>query len=90
MTATLMPMPRAVFFDANGNPLGGGFIFTYQPNTMTPKTTWQDAAQTTANSNPIILDAAGSCLLYGSGSYDIVTTDADGNNIPSYSGTTAA
>lgn len=85
-TASLLPMARAVFYDFNGNPLAGGFVYTFIPNTTTPKTTWQNAGETIANSNPIVLDAAGSCLLYGSGAYQITVTDYLGNQVPGYSG----
>jgi hypothetical protein len=49
----------AQFFDANGAPLVGGKIFSYLAGTTTPAATYTDAAGTAANTNPIILDAAG-------------------------------
>lgn len=85
-TATLLPLPRFVAYDTNGNPLAGGFVNTYVPGGTTPKTSWQDAGQTTPNENPIPLDANGSCSLYGSGSYQLTVTDALGNAVPAYSG----
>jgi hypothetical protein len=88
-TANLLPPPRATFFDANGAPLAGGLVHTYVPGGITPSLTWQDATQTSANSNPIVLDADGSCLLYGVGSYQITVTDSVGNSIPTYSGLTS-
>jgi hypothetical protein len=87
-TASLVALPRAVFYDSNGNPLSGGSVATYIPNTTTPKQTWQDSGETTPNSNPITLDADGSCLLYGSGLYQLTVTDSLGNAIPAYSGVT--
>jgi hypothetical protein len=87
-TATILPPPRFTAFDANGNPLAGGFVYTYIAGTTTNKTTWQDAGETTANSNPIVLDADGSCLLYGAGSYTLAVTDYLGNAVPTYSGLT--
>lgn len=87
-TATILPLPRAVFYDANAAPLSGGWVYTYVPGGTTPKTTWEDAAETTPNDNPILLDANGSCLLYGSGAYQITVTDALGNQVPAYSGLT--
>lgn len=87
-TATLLPPPRAVFYDQLGNPLSGGYVYTFVPGGMTPKLSWQDAAETTPNSNPIILDNGGSCLLYGSGQYQITVTDSLGNQVPAYSGVT--
>ena len=57
--ATISPTPKLQFLDANGNPLVGGKLFTYIAGTTTPKTTYTTAAQSTANTNPIILDARG-------------------------------
>ncbi len=85
-TASLLPIPRQVFYDFNGNPLASGFVYTFQPGGAVPKLTWKDAGETTANTNPIVLDAAGSALIYGSGSYQITVTDSLGNQIPAYSG----
>lgn len=85
-TASLLPMARAVFYDAVGNPLNSGYVYTYVPGGTTLKQTWMDAGETTPNQNPIILDSAGSCLLYGSGSYQITVTDSLGNQVPAYSG----
>lgn len=87
-TATLLPLPRAVFYNSEGAPLVGGFVRALVPNTLTPKTTWQDVNQLTPNANPIVLDAAGSCLLYGSGDYQLTVTDSLGNAVPAYSGLT--
>lgn len=87
-TAALLPLPRAVFYDANGNPLSGGFVHTYAPGGTTPKATWQDSAESIPNANPITLDSAGSCLLYGSGIYQLTVTDSLGNSIPAYTGLT--
>lgn len=49
----------AQFFDDNGSPLAGGFLFTYAAGTTTPATTYTDSTGNTANSNPIVLDAGG-------------------------------
>lgn len=85
-TASLLPPPRTVVYDANGNPVVGGFVNTYVPGGTTPKQTWQDPDQNILNSNPVILDAAGSCLLYGNGDYQLTVTDSLGNAVPAYSG----
>lgn len=73
--ATLLPQGKQVFFDANGAPLAGGFVYHYIPGTTTAKDTWRDAGQTILNPNPIILDANGSAVIYGSGAYRQVVTD---------------
>ena len=49
----------AQFFDNNGSPLSGGLLYTYAAGTTTPATTYTSLAGTTANTNPIVLDAAG-------------------------------
>ena len=49
----------AQFFDDNGNPLTGGKVYTYAAGTTTPLATYTTSAGTVANTNPIILDAAG-------------------------------
>lgn len=84
--ATILPPPRTVFLDLNSNPLSGGKVYTYEPSTTTPQTTWQDAGETTPNSNPIILDGNGSCLLYGNTEYTLTVTDSLGNLV--YTGLT--
>jgi microcystin-dependent protein len=47
------------FFDDSGVPLSGGLIYTYTAGGTTPLTTYTSISGLIANSNPIILDAAG-------------------------------
>lgn len=56
--------PRFAAVDAFGNPLVGGRLYTYANTTTTPQTTYQDAAGTIANTNPIILDARGEAVIF--------------------------
>lgn len=79
--ATILPIGKTQFLDANGDPLAGGTIDFYIPNTSTRKDTYQDSDQTVVNSNPVVLDAAGRAVVYGSGSYRQVLKDAAGNQI---------
>lgn len=76
MTTNLLPLPKARFFDASGAPLAGGKVFTYEPGTTTPKSTYIDSTGNTANANPIILDSKGEANIWLSGSYKIVLKDA--------------
>lgn len=76
MSGILLQNGKQAFTDANGHPLSGGRVFSYVPNTSTLKDTWQDAAQTIPNTNPIILDARGEASIYGSGPYRQVLRDA--------------
>ena len=74
-------VPEPQFCDANGKPFAGGTIATYLPGTDTPKTVWVDPEQTAVQTNPIVLDAAGRCLMWGDGDYRLVLRDSDGNLI---------
>lgn len=78
---TPMPMIRARFFDDNGRPLSGGKIYTYEPNTTTPKTTYKDLAATTPNTNPILLDVAGEADIYFDGLYRVVVQSWRGEQL---------
>jgi hypothetical protein len=75
----LIPVPQ--FCDADGKPLAGGSVATYVRGTSTPKTVWVDPDKTAAQSNPIVLDAAGRCTWYGDGEYRLILRDAAGNLI---------
>lgn len=81
--ATLFPLPEPEpqFCDANGIPYAGGTITTYVPGTSTFQNTWSDMEGTALNTNPVVLDAAGRALIYGTGSYRFVLRDAAGNLI---------
>ena len=78
---TPMPMIRARFFDDNSRPLSGGKIYTYEPNTTTPKTTYKDLAATTPNTNPILLDVAGEADIYFDGLYRVIVESWRGEQL---------
>lgn len=80
-TASILPPAKTTFFDQNGNPLTGGKVDFYIPGTTNRKTTWQDAAETIPNTNPVVLDAAGRAIILGSGSYRQVVKDKNNNLI---------
>ena len=88
MTAPILLQPKPQFCDANGRPYAGGSIFTYVKGTTTPKTTWKDPGQAAVNTNPITLDAAGQCEMWGDGDYQLELHDAAGNLIWSAPSTT--
>jgi hypothetical protein len=61
MAVKLSPLAGAgwQFFDNLGIPLAGGLLYTYTAGTTTPQATYTSSAGTIANTNPIVLDAAG-------------------------------
>ena len=73
-------LPEMSFFDDLGNPLNGGKIYTYAAGTSSPQATYTDSALTVPNANPIILNAAGRCVIYlptNTGYKFVVNTSAD-------------
>ena len=61
----------------NGAPLAGGKLYTYEAGTSTPKTTYTTAAGTSANANPVILDANGYANVWlDSGAYKFILKDS--------------
>ena len=61
--------------------LAAGTVAFYIPSTSTFKQTWQDAAQTILNTNPVTLNQNGCALIYGTGGYRQVLSDNLGNVI---------
>ncbi len=57
-TLPLIP-PKFRAFDANGDPLVGGRLYSFAAGTSTPQDTFTTRAGTIANTNPVILDANG-------------------------------
>ena len=54
----VMPYAKIQFFDRNGKPLASGKLYSYVAGTTTPKATYVSSTGA-ANTNPVILDAAG-------------------------------
>lgn len=82
--ASLTPTPKQQFFDANGDPLVAGKVYTYAGGTTTPIATYTDQAGGTANTNPIILDSRGmaNIWLQPTIAYKFVITDE--NDVTQY------
>ena len=57
--AVLSPLPKMQFFDANGDPLVGGKLYTYAAGTTTPLATYTSSSGAVSNTNPVILDSRG-------------------------------
>jgi hypothetical protein len=78
-TTRLTPNAKQQFFDANGNPLAGGKLYTYAGGTTTLLATYTDSTGTTSNANPIILDSRGEANVWltPGTSYKFKLTDAN-------------
>jgi hypothetical protein len=75
--AMLPPTFNQQFFTDAGLPAAAHLLYTYESGTTTPKETYTNQAGSSANANPIVLDAAGRCLLWlGSGEYTLVLKTA--------------
>lgn len=72
----LSPEGKQSFVTSAGVPLVGGRVYTYDAGTNTPRPTFADAAGTTPNTNPVILDARGEATIFWQGSYKVVLRDA--------------
>lgn len=72
--------PATQHFDkGTSSPLSGGQMFFFEIGSTTAKDTFSDEEETTANTNPVILDAAGvEPDIFGVGSYRIVLQDSSG------------
>jgi hypothetical protein len=82
--ASLTPTPKQQFFDANGNPLVAGKVYTYAGGTTTPIATFTDQTGATTNTNPIILDSRGmaNIWLQPTIAYKFLITDS--NDVTQY------
>ncbi|ARP83026.1 hypothetical protein CAL12_20865 [Bordetella genomosp. 8] len=79
--ASLLPNGKQYFTNNSGDPLAGGQVYFYVPNTNTKKNTYGDPNQTVLNSNPVTLDSRGEAVIWGAGSYRQVVYDQSGNLI---------
>ena len=87
MSVSLSPLGGAgwQFFNDNGAPVVGGLLYTYLAGTPTPNATYTSSTGLTANSNPIVLNAAGrppyEIWLDGINSYKLVLKTSAGVQI---------
>jgi len=79
MVVAALALPRLQLFDANGNPLSSGKLYSYHAGTTTPLATYNSASGAATNQNPAIADAGGfldiwlTCLT----AYEISIHDVD-------------
>jgi len=80
MGGTIAPFPKHQFSDGSGNPLAGALLFSYEAGTSTKLATYSDEGLTSANANPIVLDAAGRATIFLSpASYKFVLEPSTAN-----------
>lgn len=87
MTVTVLaPFTRQQFFGPNGQFLSYGAVWTYEAGTTTPAATYVDSTGTTENTNPIQLDAYGSCSIWLpiNVAFKFSVFDQNGNQLPGY------
>lgn len=72
--------PKYQFKDNLGVPLVGGTLDIYLAGTTTRSNSWQDKAQSSLNTNPIVLDSRGECVIWLATdlAYKFVLKDANG------------
>ncbi len=88
---TLSPTPKFQWIDASGAPLAFGKLYTYAAGTTTPQVSYSSATGLAQNTNPVILDAYGSCNLWLSTlSYKLVLKDSLDSTIWTVDGVIAA
>lgn len=77
--ATRISNPAIQHFDkGTGAQLAGGQLFFFETGTTTPKSVFDDALETTALTNPVLLDGNGfEPDIFGTGSYKIVLQNSD-------------
>lgn len=63
-TGTYSPIPHFTGFDDNGAIVPGGLLFTYLAGTSTKVATYTNVGLTVANTNPVVLDAAGRATIF--------------------------
>lgn len=78
MSTARLTAPRLMAVDANGSPLPGAKLNTYDAGTTTPRATFSDDALSVQHANPIIADSAGVFpdIYLSPVQYKLVLTDA--------------
>lgn len=82
---TVVRTPLPLFsYEYLGEPVSGGFVYTYLANSLTPATTYTDHTGGTPNANPVVLNASGQADIWldASKTYKFIITDGDLQIIP--------
>lgn len=80
--ASISPVPKLQFFYADGSPLVGGLLYSYDAGTTTPLETYADYTGTILNTNPVVLDSRGEASVWlGTNNYKLTLKDSMGVEI---------
>lgn len=80
--AVIATPPKLQFFAADGTPLVGGKLYSYQAGTTTPLPTYADESGVTYNTNPVVLDSRGEASVwFGNQAYKLKLTTANDEEI---------
>ncbi len=83
MALTSMPYLTIQELDSNGAPYAGAKLFFYEAGTTDKQDTYADANGNSANTNPVVLDAAGRATVFFQPlTYDVVLAAADSADPP--------
>lgn len=63
-TGQVMPPPKFVAYDGNGDPCSGCKLYVYLAGTTTPTDSYTSSALSTPNANPVVLDSAGRATVF--------------------------
>ena len=64
MAGNVMPQPKFVGLDSNGDPIVSGKLYAYAAGTANALDTYTTSALDVANANPVVLDSAGRATVY--------------------------
>jgi len=84
MPNVLSPLVKQQFIGPTGAPIAFGLLYTYEAGTTTPLATYGPSGA--ANTNPVVLDAAGRADVWvpANVAYKFSLTDSAGNQIPGW------
>ncbi len=84
---TPVPFVYSQWFNNNGQPCAGCYLYTYESGTTTPLATYEDSGETTENANPVVLDSAGRAKVFlGTSAYTFELTLSTGTELWSIDG----
>lgn len=64
IVGSLAPAPWFTAFDDDGSVISGALLYTYLAGTLTAEPTYTDSDLLIPNTNPIVCDSAGRCVIY--------------------------